>query len=135
LHKPHLLEGSSSLRRSRPRWFARRSPGPAARPTTADHAGRAAEEDGERIRVGVGGGQNTLGGEAPWDAAVDEVGVDEVVTVGKRLYLFRVRRVGAGGGIEEVDRAAQRLVVESPQPAEERGDPDAAGDPDLAAGA
>src|SRR5216683_1309805 len=72
----------------------------------ADHAGRAAEEDRQRVRVRAGGGQGLLGGQAPF-AAVDDVRAHHVVASGERLDFLGVGRVGAVGGVEEVDRAAQ----------------------------
>jgi len=71
-----------------------------------DQASRAAEEDRERARIPLGGGQDPLSGEAPVAAAVDEVDMHQAVALGDRPYLLRVRRVRAGGRVEKVDASA-----------------------------
>src|SRR5260221_7768957 len=91
----------------------------------ADHAGRAAEEDRQRVRVRAGGGQGLLGGQAPF-AAVDDVRAHHGVASGQRPDFPGVGRGGPVGGVEEVDRAAQGLAVHGAEPAEEPGDADTA---------
>jgi hypothetical protein len=71
----------------------------------ADHAGRAAQEDGEGVRACVSAGQDALGGEVPLAAAVGEVDVHQVAAIRECPYFRRVGRVGAGGGVEEIDAA------------------------------
>src|SRR5215470_9863410 len=60
---------------------------------------------------------------------------DEIAAGRHRRYLLCVGHVWADGGIEQVHRAARWLGIERPQPAQEGGDANAAGDPELPAGA
>ena len=83
--------------------------------------------------VAVGGGEHALGGEAPLDAGVDQMRVQRPVAVGDRADLLGERRL-AVGAVEEVDAMGQLVPVERAQPAQERRDADAAGDPHLPIG-
>src|SRR5258706_11717207 len=71
-----------------------------------DHAGRAAEENRQRVRVRAGGGQGLLGGQAPF-AAFAAGRAHPVVASGERLEFLGVGRGRAVGGGEEVHRATQ----------------------------
>ena len=94
---------------------------------------RTAHEDRQPAAVAVGGGEDALGGEAPLDARVDQMGVQRPVAVGDRADLLGERRL-AVGAVEEVDAMGQLVTVERAQPAQERRDADAAGDPHLPIG-
>src|SRR3954447_26259459 len=96
----------------------------------AQHGLRTAHEDRQPARVAAGDGKNVLGREAAVASRVDEVGAKRWVASGDRADLVGERWC-AGRGVEEVD-AAWQMTVEVAQPAEERRDADASGDPHLA---
>src|SRR5258708_36400067 len=57
----------------------------------ADHAGRAAEEDRQRVRVRAGGGQGLLGGQAPFAAVYRGRAHPGVASRERRRLLLRWR--------------------------------------------
>jgi hypothetical protein len=103
---------------------------PAAR-ESIDHGPGAAQEHGDTARIGaVGGLKDVVGAQISVGRAVVQVQAWVATSRDAPADLVGLRGLTLGA-VEEIHVSAHGVLIEGTQPAEERGDADTAGDPDL----